>query len=59
LAIETYQQARHGTNWLTRQYLNVMQQASDDPTLNFALHAIVRLTEIYTRECHWFPRLLA
>ena len=39
-AIDDYHTRTQGSNWLTRKYLGVMQRASEDPGINFTLHAI-------------------
>jgi hypothetical protein len=38
--IERYHRAMHDSNWLTRRYFEMMQAASDDPSINFTLHCI-------------------
>jgi len=38
--LEKYQKDKHGTNWLTKQYFEMMQKAAADPSVNFQVHCI-------------------
>lgn len=38
--IEGYHAVQHGSNWLTRQYFEMMRLADADPTINFRMHCI-------------------
>ena len=45
--LDRYQKKKQGSNWLTTKYFEMMQKASDDPTINFNLHCI----ELYSSSC--------
>lgn len=38
--VDEYHRAQHGSNWLCREYFDMMRKASDDPTINFRMHCI-------------------
>jgi len=38
--VDEYHSERHSSNWLTRQYFEMMQEAHNDETVNFSLHCI-------------------
>jgi len=38
--LDKYQIEKHGTNWMTRKYLEAFRKASQDPSINFRLHSI-------------------
>ena len=49
-SIDEYHRQQHGTNWLTKQYFEMMRSASDDPTINFTLHCI-ELAQVRLADC--------
>ena len=38
--LESYHLAQNGSNWLTERYFNMLAAASDNPHINFRMHAI-------------------
>ena len=38
--VDEYHRAQHGSNWLCREYFDMMRAASDDPAINFRMHCI-------------------
>ena len=44
--LDEYHKAKNDSNWLTEQYLNMMVAASEDPSINFRMHAICLIEEL-------------
>lgn len=44
--LNAYHCKKYGSNWLTKQYFDMLRRASDDPSINFKMHCI----ELYAKE---------
>jgi len=45
--LDQYHRDEHGENWLTERYFDMMVAASDDQRLNFQMHAICLVEELW------------
>lgn len=47
MQMDKYHKEKHGSNWLTERYLRMMEAASDDPKINFQMHVICLVEDIW------------
>jgi hypothetical protein len=38
--LNRYHKVKHGSNWLTKKYFQMMQHADENPTINFTMHCV-------------------
>ena len=50
MQLDKYHTEKHGSNWLTERYLKMMEAASEDPSINFQMHALCLVQDVLEQE---------
>ena len=48
--LDKYHTEKHGSNWLTERYLKMMEAASEDASINFQMHALCLVQDVWEQE---------